>query len=251
MNQLLEGQTALVTGGTAGIGKAIALLFAKEGARVAIFGTNHERGQQVLTEMKLANPGQEHLFIAVNVADTGAVESAVKSVIEAFGKVDVLVNNAGITRDQLLLKMTAEDWDEVMQVNVKSCFNLCKALARPMIKARKGKIINMSSVVGLTGNAGQVNYAASKAAVIGFTKALAKEVASRNICVNCIAPGFTQTSMTEALGENQSASIIQGIPLGRMGKPEEIANTALFLASHLSDYVTGQVIAVDGGMTME
>lgn len=248
---MLKDQTAVVTGGTAGIGKAIAIKFAEAGAKVAIFGTNDERGAQVVEEIRQRTNGSEAVYIRVNVADTSEVENAIKQVLERFTKVDILVNNAGITKDQLLMKMTEADWDQVMDVNVKSCYNTCKSLVRAMMKSRKGKIINMGSVVGLTGNAGQVNYAASKAAIIGFTKALAKELAPRNICVNCIAPGFIKTSMTDELNEDQRKTILSRIPLGRLGDPEDIANAALYLASSLSDYITGQVLVVDGGMTME
>ena len=250
MDQLLQQKTAIVTGGNAGIGKAIAQKFVEQGAKVAILGTNSEKGEQVVQEIRAATQTDRVSFYQVDVALTEPVIQCVKKILEDFGHVDILVNNAGITRDQLLMKMTEEDWDRVIDVNVKSCYNLCHALVRPMMKARKGKIINMSSVVGLTGNAGQVNYAASKAAIIGFTKALAKELASRGICVNCIAPGFIKTLMTEILNEAQKEIILKDIPLGRMGNPEEIANVALFLASAWADYITGQVITVDGGMVM-
>lgn len=250
MKDLLKGKRALVTGGTAGIGKAIALKFAEQGAKVAIFGTNAERGAQVVEEIRSLTQGDNALFYQVNVAKTAEVEDSVKKVLEAFHQVDILVNNAGITSDQLLMKMTEEDWDNVMAINVKSCYNTSRALVRSMMKARYGKIINMSSVIGLTGNAGQANYAASKAAIIGFTKALAKELASRNICINCIAPGFIETQMTEVLNDAQKEATLAKIPLGRMGKTVDIANAALFLASALSDYITGQVITVDGGMVM-
>lgn len=248
MNDILKNQTAIVTGGTAGIGKAIAKAFAKQGAKVAILGTNSERGKQVLDEIALEVGEGRVLFIKVNVASTLEVEQAIKETLSAFNHIDILVNNAGITRDQLLLKMNEADWDDVMATNVKSCYNTCHALVRSMIKARRGKIINISSIVGLTGNAGQANYSASKAAIIGFSKALAKELASRNICVNCIAPGFIDTRMTEVLTDEQKSKIITQIPLGRMGSPEDIANMALFLASSLSDYITGQVFSVDGGI---
>jgi 3-oxoacyl-[acyl-carrier protein] reductase len=250
MDNLLKGQIAIVTGATAGIGKAIALQLCQHGAHVAILGTNSERGMQVahLANQIEGSGGAE--FYSVNVSSYEEVEKVIKSVLEKRGRVDILVNNAGITRDQLLLKMSEEDWDNVMDVNVKSCYNTCKALVRFFLKAKKGKIINVSSVVGLIGNAGQTNYAASKAAIIGFTKSLAKELASRNILVNCIAPGFISTSMTDALDENQKKSALEQIPLGRMGAPEDVANLALFLASSLSDYITGQVFAVDGGMVM-
>lgn len=248
MTQLLKDQVALITGGTAGIGKEIAIKFAEQGAKVVIFGTNADRGNEVVNT--ISAKGGSAFFYSVDVSQTSSVDEAIKKILEQHGHVDVLVNNAGITRDQLLMKMTEEEWDAVFNVNVKSCYNTAKALIRAMMKARKGKIINMSSVVGLTGNAGQVNYAASKAAIIGFTKALAKEVASRNICVNCIAPGFIETNMTNALTDNQKSDILKEIPMGRMGTTAEIANAALYLASMLSDYVTGQVLTVDGGMAM-
>ncbi len=250
MNQLLKDQVAIVTGATAGIGKAIALKFAEQGASVAIFGTNAERGAEVLLELQKINPEARFSFHQTDVANLAAVDEAVKLILLQYGKVDILVNNAGVTCDQLLLKMTEEDWDRVMDINVKSCFNLCKALCRSLLKARRGKIINLSSVVGLTGNAGQTNYAASKAAVIGFTKALAKELASRNICVNCIAPGFIETRMTDMLTDEQKQQILASIPLGRLGNPTEIANAAVFLASSNADYITGQVLTIDGGMVM-
>jgi 3-oxoacyl-[acyl-carrier protein] reductase len=250
IKDLLKDQVALVTGGTAGIGKAIALTFAEHGAKVVIFGTNQERGQQVVQEISERAQGSQALFLPVNVANTQQVEEAIKKVLDSFTRVDILVNNAGITRDQLLMKMSEEDWDTVMENNVKSCYNTLHALVRSMMKARKGKIINMSSVVGLSGNPGQVNYAASKAAIIGLTKALAKELASRNICVNCVAPGFIETPMTDKLTKEQKEDTLARIPLGKMGLPQDIAYIALFLASHWSDYITGQVIAVDGGMVM-
>lgn len=250
MKDLLQNQTAIVTGGTAGIGKAIALKFAEAGAKVAIFGTNAERGAQVLAEIQKVAGNDHAKFFALNVANGAEVEAAIKSVLETFGKVDILVNNAGVTRDQLLMRMSEEDWDTVMDVNVKSCYNTCHALVRPMMKSRKGKIINLSSVVGINGNTGQANYAASKAAIIGFTKALAKELATRNICVNCVAPGFIKTPMTDSLTDAQREATLERIPLARFGEPDEIANTVLFLASSLSDYITGQVISVDGGMVL-
>lgn len=250
MNELLKGETAIVTGGTAGIGRAIAKKFAEHGAFVAIFGTNEERGLKVVEELKAIPQSSGAVFLQVNVADSAEVDRAVKTILDSQGKVDILVNNAGITKDQLLLKMSEEDWDQVMAVNVKSCYNTCRSLMRNFLKARKGRIINLSSVVGLTGNAGQVNYAASKAAILGFSKSLAKELASRNILVNCIAPGFIETAMTEALNETQRQEILKEIPLGLMGSTEDIANAALFLASSMSKYITGQVITVDGGMVM-
>ncbi len=250
MQKLLDGKTAIVTGGTAGIGKEIAIKFAEHGANVIVFGTNEERGQKAIEEIRAKTGKEGSLFLAVNVADTAGVGHAVAQVLEKFGTVDILVNNAGITRDQLLIKMSEKDWDDVLAINVKSCYNTAHALVRSMIKSRRGKIINMSSVVGVSGNAGQVNYAASKAAIIGFTKALAKELAGRNICVNCIAPGFIDTKMTEALSDAQKESTLNQIPFKRMGTPEDVANAALFLASQLSDYITGQVVTVDGGMSI-
>lgn len=250
MNGLLNGQTAIVTGATAGIGKEVAKRFAQEGAFVVVIGTNTERGEQVVKEISDIPGNAGSLFQKVDVSSFQEVEQAVKQVLELRGQVDILVNNAGITKDQLLLKMTEDDWDTVMDINVKSCYNTCKALARTFIKARKGRIINMSSVIGLTGNAGQTNYAASKAAIIGLTKSLAKELASRNILVNCIAPGFIETPMTDAMTEAQKTATLEKIPLNRMGSPVDIANTALFLASSWSNYITGQVMTVDGGMVM-
>lgn len=248
MKDLLHGQTAIVTGGTAGIGAAIAKEFASQGAFVAIFGTNEARGEQVVNDMKANSACQGARFFKVDVANFLEVEDAIKKVQEERTNVDILVNNAGITRDQLLMKMTQEDWDKVMDVNVKSCYNTCRVLVRSFLRAKKGKIINISSVVGLIGNAGQVNYASSKAAMIGFTKALAREVASRNVMVNCIAPGFITTSMTDVLTPEQREATFAQIPLGRIGDPADVAKTALFLA--LTEYITGQVIAVDGGMVM-
>jgi len=250
MQQLLKGKNVLITGGTAGIGKQIALTFAEQGANVAIFGTNVERAQQVVEEMKQGKPEQKFLFEIVDVSKKSEIEKAIQDILGKWESIDVLVNNAGITRDGLLMKMKEEHWDEVLDVNLKSVFNMCQALVRPMMKAKQGKIINISSVVGLTGNAGQVNYSASKSGVIGFTKSLALELATRGICVNCIAPGFIETRMTEALTDAQKEGILKKIPMGRIGKPEEISHVALFLASDLSKYMTGQVLTVDGGMVM-
>lgn len=246
---MLKDKIALITGGTGGIGFSIATLFAKQGAKVILFGTNEEKGTQAVAEI-LRQSQCEPSFYKLDVSNTKEVEECFKEIINTFGKVDILVNNAGITRDQLLIKMAESDWDDVLAVNLKSCYNTCRALMRPFLKQRSGKIINISSVVGLTGNAGQTNYAASKGGMIAFTKALALEVASRNILVNCIAPGFIETNMTSDLTDTQRESIIAKIPLGRMGLPEEIAKVALFLATNLSDFITGQVITVDGGMVM-
>jgi len=250
--QLLKNKKALVTGGTAGIGKEIAIAFAKQGADVVIFGTNAEKAKQVLEELEQAKLFPEQRFGAeiVNVSDKKTVDEAIQRLLEHWEQFDILVNNAGITRDMLLMKMKEQDWDDVIDVNLKSVYNLCQALVRSMLKAKAGKIINISSVVGLTGNAGQVNYAASKSGMIGFTKALAQELATRNICVNCIAPGFIATRMTDALNEAQKEAVAKKIPMGRLGTPQDIADAAVFLASHLSNYITGQVLTVDGGMVM-
>ena len=250
--QLLKNKSTLITGGTAGIGKAIALLFADSGADVAIFGTNAERAELALKELEAhrVNPEQKFVSYLVNVADYKEVEEAIQKLLLHFGKVDILVNNAGITKDNLLIRMSEEDWDRVLDVNLKSVYNTCRCLARPMMKARSGSIINISSVIGLTGNAGQVNYAASKSGMIGLTKSLAKELASRNIRANCIAPGYIETQMTDVLPEQVKGQILAAIPLGRIGSPSDIANAALYLASDLANYVTGQVITVDGGMVM-
>jgi 3-oxoacyl-[acyl-carrier protein] reductase len=246
----LDDHVALVTGGTAGIGKGIALKLASEGARIAIFGRNVERGKAVAEEINAQYGNDRAAFYQVDVSQKAGVSEAIKEVVNDFKQVNILVNNAGITRDQLLMRMSESDWDEVMDINVKSCYNLSHALVRPMMKARKGKIINISSVVGITGNMGQANYAASKAAIIGFTKALAKELAARGICVNCVAPGFIKTQMTDALNDQQQEATLSQIPMGRMGSPEDIANAVLFLSCQESDYITGQVLTVDGGMVM-
>ena len=250
--QLLKGKSALVTGGTAGIGKAIAALYAAQGANVAIFGTNRERGEQVLRELEEAkiDLSQQFALHLLDVSHTKEVDAAIQALLKSWGQIDILVNNAGITRDNLLMRMSEEDWDLVLSVNLKSIYNTCRSLARPMMKARAGAIINISSVIGLTGNAGQVNYAASKSGMIGFTKSLAKELASRNIRVNCIAPGYIETQMTEGLSPEIKEQILSKIPLGRMGDPRDIAQAALYLASDLSSYVTGQVLTVDGGMVI-
>lgn len=250
--QLLNKKSAIVTGGTAGIGKAIALLYAQHGADVAIFGTNAERAGQALNELEAHRVDAEQKFSVhlVNVAQFKEVEETIQKILSDWGKVDILVNNAGITRDNLLMRMSEEDWDLVLDVNLKSVYNTCRVLARSMMKAKGGAIVNISSVIGLTGNAGQVNYAASKSGMIGFTKSLAKELASRNVRANCVAPGYIETQMTEGLPEQIKGQILANIPLGRIGSPQDIAQAALYLASDLSSYVTGQVIAVDGGMVM-
>jgi len=250
--QLLKGKTALITGGTAGIGKAIACLYAEQGADVAIFGTNKERAEQAMKEIEACkiDPQQKCAYYLVDVSKSKEVEEVVEQLLKNWGKIDILVNNAGITRDQLLIRMTEEDWDLVVDVNLKSVYNTCRVLARPMMKARSGTIINITSVIGLTGNAGQANYAASKSGMIGFSKSLAKELASRGIRINCVAPGYIETQMTQVLSDPIKEAILSKIPLSRIGQPRDIAHAALFLASDLANYITGQVITVDGGMVM-
>lgn len=250
--QLLNGKVALITGGTAGIGKAIACHYAEHGAHVIILGTSPERSEIALKEIEACKSEVDQKIICylVNVSQLKQVDEVVEKIIKEFGKIDILVNNAGITRDNLLMKMNEADWDLVMDVNLKSVYNTCKSLARPMMKAKSGTIINIASVIGLTGNAGQVNYAASKSGMIGFTKSLAKELASRGVRANCIAPGYIETQMTGKLPETVKEKILTQIPMSRIGDPKDIANAALFLASDLASYVTGQVLTVDGGMVM-
>jgi len=245
--KLLEGKTALITGASRGIGKAIALRFAKEGASIAL--TNIVEDDEFLTalkEIKALNVDVKG-YIS-NASDFTDSQNVINEVIRDFGKIDILVNNAGITRDTLLMRMTEDQWDSVIAVNLKSVFNLTKAVLQPMLKQKSGSIINMSSVVGISGNAGQANYSASKAGIVGFTKSTAKELGSRNIRCNAIAPGFIMTEMTDKLPPEVKSDWINKIPLRRGGTPEDVANTALFLASDLSSYITGQIIQVCGGM---
>lgn len=246
---LLKGKTAVVTGGTRGIGKAIARTFVSEGASVIIVGTSEERAKATVEELQaLAGSSQEVDYRLINVGHHEEVMTAMEALFKKWPQIDILVNNAGITRDNFLMKMAEKDWDEVLDVNLKSVYSMCHAAIKPMMKARSGKIINITSVIGLTGNAGQVNYSASKFGVVGFTRSLAIEVAKRGICVNCIAPGFIETDMTSVLTEAQKEEILKKVPMQKLGKSEDIAQAALFLASSMSDYVTGQVITVDGGM---
>jgi 3-oxoacyl-[acyl-carrier protein] reductase len=246
---LLDGKVAIVTGGSRGIGRAVAVALARQGAKVVInFAGNVTAANSVLEE--ITGAGGEAMLYQANVADGEAVEAMIKAALDKFGHIDILVNNAGITRDNLLARMKEEDWDAVINTNLKGIFLCTKAVARSMMKQRSGKIINMSSVIGLTGNAGQGNYAAAKAGVIGFTKSMAKELASRNIMVNAIAPGFITTDMTHVLSDDIKAGLSEKIPLGRLGTPEDVAHAVLFLASDAANYITGQTINVDGGMVI-
>ncbi|MBN1611576.1 MAG: 3-oxoacyl-[acyl-carrier-protein] reductase [Polyangiaceae bacterium] len=244
----MDGKVAIVTGAAQGIGAAVGERLAGEGAALAALDINLEKAQETAERVRQAG-GRAEAY-QVDVANTEAVKNVVAQVIERFGRVDVLVNNAGVTRDGLLLTMTEQDWDLVIAVNLKSIFNFTKAVSRHMIKQKSGTIINVSSVVGLMGNAGQINYAASKAGVIGATKSSAKELAARNVRVNAVAPGYIQTAMTDKLTEKARQALIDYIPAKQLGQPADVANAVLFLASDLSSYVTGEVIRVDGGMAM-
>ncbi len=246
--KLLDGKTALITGAARGIGKSIALKFASEGADIAFSDLNYDENMKA-TEEEIKALGVKAKGYASNAASFNDSEKLISDILTDFGKIDILVNNAGITRDNLLLRMTEQDWDAVITVNLKSAFNLTKSVQRSMIKQRGGSIINMSSVVGVNGNAGQANYSASKAGLIGFTKSIAQELGSRGIRCNAIAPGFIETEMTHKLSEEVREAWIKTIPLRRSGKPEDVANVATFLASELSSYVSGQVINVCGGMS--
>jgi 3-oxoacyl-[acyl-carrier protein] reductase len=246
--KLTENKVAIVTGGSRGIGEAIATKLAENGANVAFSYVSSEEKAKVLEE-KLQSFGVKAKAYKSNAGDFADSENMVNEVIKEFGTVNILVNNAGISKDNLLLRMTPEQWDEVMTTNLKSVYNMTKQVIRPMMKARKGSIINMSSIIGMRGNAGQSSYAASKAGIIGFTKSVAAELGSRNIRCNAIAPGFVETDMTHYLKEGEaSKSFLDKIPLGRFGSAEEIANVTLFLASDLSSYITAQVISVCGGL---
>ncbi|MDX1645974.1 MAG: 3-oxoacyl-[acyl-carrier-protein] reductase [Longimicrobiales bacterium] len=242
----LEGAVAIVTGGSRGIGHAIAHELAKAGARVALVARNGERAATVAAEL----PGAGHAGYACDVADPDQVSSTAKAVEEALGPVSILVNNAGITRDNLLLRMKDEEFDEVIAVNLKGTFNFTKAITKGMMKRRDGAILNITSVVGLMGNAGQANYAASKAGMVGLTKSVAKELGPRGVRCNAIAPGFIRTDMTEDLTESQLAGLQRQIALGALGEPEDVAAVARFLVGPGARYITGQVLAVDGGMVM-
>lgn len=245
--KLLEGKTAIITGASRGIGRGIAQVFAKHGANVAFTYSSSAEAAQKL-EDELSAMGVKAKGYQSNAADFNEAQKLADDVLEAFGAIDILINNAGITKDNLLMRISEEDFDKVIEVNLKSVFNMTKAVQRTMLKQRHGSIINMSSVVGVKGNAGQTNYAASKAGVIGFTKSVALELGSRNIRCNAIAPGFIATEMTEKLGEDVVKGWTENIPLKRGGTPEDVANACVFLASDMSAYVTGQTLNVDGGM---
>jgi len=244
----LANQIAVVTGAGRGIGRAIALKFAAEGANVACVSRTQENSEKVAAEIRAL--GRQAWAHVVDVADAAAVTAAAEKILAECGRVDILVNNAGVTRDNLLMRMSEAEWDAVLDTNLKGAFLVTKAFSRALLKQRSGRIINVASVIGLIGNAGQCNYAASKAGLIGFTKSVAREMASRGITANALAPGFIETDMTAELKEELRAAVLKGIPLGSFGLPDDIANAALFLAGPAARYITGQVLAVDGGMVM-
>ncbi len=246
---MLKGKCAVITGASRGIGKCIATKFAKEGANVVINYRNNEE-EALKVKQELEDLGSQVLVVKADVSELEQAEKLIKEAKKEFGKVDILVNNAGITKDNLIIRMKEEDFDSVIKTNLKGAFNCLKEVTPIMLKQKYGKIVNMSSVVGVVGNPGQVNYCASKAGLIGMTKSLAKEIGSRNITVNAIAPGFIDTDMTKILSDDQKKKILSQIPLNKFGNVEDIANVALFLASENSNYITGQVIHVDGGMAM-
>jgi 3-oxoacyl-[acyl-carrier protein] reductase len=246
---MLKGKTALVTGASRGIGRSIALELARSGANVAVnYAGNEEKARQVTEEIEQL--GVQAIPIRANVADEAEVKAMVKEVIGTFGSLDILVNNAGITKDNLLMRMKVAEFEDVIQTNLTGAFICTKAVTRQMMKQRAGRIINVASIVGVSGNAGQANYTAAKAGLIGLTKTTAKELATRNILVNAIAPGFISTDMTDQLSEEQRAGMLELIPLERLGKPEDVAKSVRFLASEDANYITGQTIHIDGGMVM-
>jgi len=244
----LEGKVSLITGGARGIGKEIAVLFANEGADIVLCDV--DLGALQKTAKEIQGLGRECLYFKVDVSDLKDVQNMVDKILDKFKKLDILINNAGITRDNLILRMSEQDWDKVIAVNLKGCFICTKAASRVMLKQRFGKIVNLASLIGIMGNIGQANYAASKAGIIGLTKSVAKELAPRGVCVNAIAPGFIKTEMTAKLSENVQKKMLSVIPLGRFGGPRDVANLALFLSGEASSYITGQVIQIDGGMLM-
>jgi 3-oxoacyl-[acyl-carrier protein] reductase len=246
---MLKDQVALVTGGSRGIGRAAALALAGAGARVAVnYQSSEAKAQAVCAEIE--DMGREAVYLGADVAKSDEVDEMVKEVLTRFGRLDILINNAGIVRDSLLIRMKDEDWDRVLDTNLKGAFNCLRACARPMMKNKSGRIVNVSSVVGLTGNPGQLNYAASKAGLVGLTKSAARELASRGILVNAVAPGYIETDMTDQLDSKAREALAENIPVKRIGNPEDVANLILFLAGPGSAYITGQVIAVDGGLAM-
>jgi 3-oxoacyl-[acyl-carrier protein] reductase len=244
----LENQIAVVTGAGRGIGRAIALKFAAEGADIVAVDLKTDFVQETVEEVRKL--GRKAWAVAANVSEAASVEAAVEQILKEAGRVDILVNNAGITKDGLLMRMSEADWDAVLDINLKGTFLFTKAFSRAFVKQRSGRIVNIASVIGLIGNAGQCNYAASKAGVIGFTKSVARELASRGVTANAIAPGFIETKMTEALGPEARAALLKQIPLASLGQPGDVAEAALFFASPAARYITGQVLAVDGGMVM-
>jgi 3-oxoacyl-[acyl-carrier protein] reductase len=241
----LTGKTAFVTGGTRGIGLAIARALHGAGAKVALAGRDPARAQAAAAEL-----GDRAVAVGCDVSVAQQVEAAIAAAEQALGPIDILVNNAGLTRDNILLRLTEADWDVVLDANLKGAFHTTRAVIKGMMKRRSGRIVNITSVVGLTGNKGQANYAASKAGLIGFSKSVAREYASRGVLVNCVAPGYIETDMTAALPDEAKASLLQDIALGRLGRPEDVAGAVLFLASELAGYITGQVLVVDGGMVI-
>ncbi|MBU1061962.1 MAG: 3-oxoacyl-[acyl-carrier-protein] reductase [Candidatus Omnitrophica bacterium] len=244
----LEGKVALITGGAKGIGKEISLLFANQGADICLCDTDIEQAEETAGEIR--DLGRDSLSFKTDVTDSKQVQDMMDKILDKFKKVDILINNAGITKDNLILRLSEEDWDKVIAVNLKGCFICTKIVSKVMLKQRFGNIVNIASIIGIMGNVGQSNYAASKAGIIGFTKSVAKELASRGVCVNAIAPGFIKTEMTAKLPEDIQKKMLQVIPLGRFGEPRDVAELALFLSSKSSSYITGQVIQIDGGMLM-
>ena len=245
----LSGKTALVTGASGGIGSAIAIALAKQGARLALSGSNGDK-LRAFREQLNDEIGGDHVEITCDLSNADSVEHLVPATVDTLGKMDILVNNAGITRDNLAMRMKDEEWDQVMKVNLEAAFRLMRASARPMMKARQGRIISITSVVGTTGNPGQMNYAAAKAGLVGMSKSLAQELASRGVTVNCVAPGFIRTAMTDALPDAQKDALNARIPMGRMGEGEDIGAAVAYLASDEASYVTGQTLHVNGGMAM-
>jgi len=244
----LKGQTALVTGGARGIGQEISLKLARAGADIAVCDLRKEDAAQTVQLVEAL--GRKAFAFSADVSQSSSVENLFKEVLAVFPQLDILVNNAGITRDTLLMRMKDEDWDLVLNINLKGAFYCTREAARPMMKQRRGKIVNIASVVGLMGNAGQANYSASKAGLIGLTKTVARELATRNVCVNAVAPGFIKTAMTDKLSDAEKEKLSSQIPMQKLGMPEDVANAVLFLASPLADYISGQVLTVDGGLVM-